>query len=120
MNDIKKVARWMKLKKFKFDSFAKSPRNSNNYRFFSWSGDKLTTLNELASDGDPDRICHIIAQYGKNATVLLIGHDPSLSMLMSKIMYGNGNGSFVLAKGDPVKIQDVTGEKILPGNLYGY
>ena len=102
-DEIKEVARWIKLKKFKFDSIATSPlkrahETTTINASFLGQEDKLTTWNLLAPGGDPDRICHSAARYGKNATVLFIGHEPSLSMLMSKIIHGNGNGSFVLLK----------------------
>jgi phosphohistidine phosphatase len=110
-NEIKEVARWIKLKKFKFDSIATRPlkrahETATIITSFLGQEDKLTIWNELAPAGDLDTVCYNAARYGKNATVLIVGHEPALYLLISKIICGKGNSFIVLAKGGLAKIRN--------------
>jgi phosphohistidine phosphatase len=121
-DEIKKVARWMKSKKFRFDVIATSPlkRAFETAEIIARSlgqEDRLTTWDELAPGGDPGTVCYHASQYGKEATVLIIGHEPSLSMLVSRIISGNDNASIVLTKGGLAKIRNYSFKDRPSGDL---
>jgi phosphohistidine phosphatase len=106
---ISQVAKWMKGEKFRFDIIATSPLKRSRQTASIVASvldqeDRLAVWDELAPGGDPDTICYNASQQGNDAAVLIIGHEPALSMLISTIISGEGNGSIVLAKGGLAKI----------------
>jgi len=121
-DQIKKVARWMKSKKYRFDVIATSPlkRAFETAEIIAGSlgqEDRLTTWDELAPGGDPGTVCYHVSQYGKEAAVLIIGHEPSLSMLVSRIISGNDNASIILTKGGLAKITNYSFKDRPSGDL---
>jgi len=121
-DEVKKVAQWMKKNNIRFDVIATSPLKR------AWGTakivavvldqkDRLTVWDELAPGGDPDTVCYHASEYGENATVLIIGHEPGLSMLISKIIGDKGNGSVTLTKAGLVKIQNYSFTRQPSGNL---
>jgi phosphohistidine phosphatase len=121
-DEIKKVARWMKGNKFRFDAIATSPlkRAFGTAKIIATvlgQKDRLTVWDELAPGGDLDSVCYNASHYGENATVLIIGHEPTLSLLISKIIGGNGNGSIILVKAGLAKIQNYSFTKRPSGDL---
>jgi phosphohistidine phosphatase len=106
---ISQMAKWMKGEKFRFDIIATSPlkrarQTASIVASVLDQEDRLAVWDELAPGGDPDTICYNASQQGNDAAVLIIGHEPALSMLISTIISGEGNGSIVLAKGGLAKI----------------
>jgi len=119
---IQKVARWMKSKKYRFDVIATSPlkRAYETAEIIAKSlgqKDRLTTWDELAPGGDPETVCYHASQYGKEAMVLIIGHEPALSLLITNIIGGEGNGSLILAKAGLAKIRNYSFTKRPSGQL---
>ncbi len=45
-----------------------------------------------------------LRRQGTDAAILIVGHEPALSMLISTIISGEGSSSVVLAKGGLAKI----------------
>jgi phosphohistidine phosphatase len=120
--EIKKVARWMKRNKFKFDAIATSPlkRAFGTAKIIATvlgQKDRLTVWDELAPGGDPDTVCYKASNYGEKATVLIIGHEPALSLLITNIIGGDGNGSLILAKAGLAKIRNYSFTKRPSGQL---
>jgi phosphohistidine phosphatase len=101
----------MRSKKLRFDVIATSPLTRANetaeivVRSLGRKG-QPETWDELAPGGDPDTVCYHAAQYGKDAAVLIIGHEPALSLLIGKIISRGGIVSLVLAKGGLAKIRN--------------
>ncbi len=119
---IKKMARLMKVNKFRFDAIATSPlkRAYGTAKIIATvlgQKERLTVWDELAPGGDLDTVCYNASHYGENATVLIVGHEPGLSLLISKIIGGNGNGSLVLAKAGLAKIRNYSFTKRPSGDL---
>jgi len=108
---VKKVAQWMKGNKIRFDAIATSPlkRARGTAKIVAAvldQKDRLSVWDELAPGGDLDTVCYHASDYGEHATVLVIGHEPGLSMLISKITGDTSNGPISLAKAGLAKIQD--------------
>lgn len=121
-DEIKKVAEWMKGRKIRFDIIATSPlkRALGTAAIIAsvlGQKDKLTVWDELAPGGDPDTVCYNASQQGNDAAVLVIGHEPDLSMLISKIISGNMNSSIALSKGGLAKIGNYSFETRPSGDL---
>jgi phosphohistidine phosphatase len=121
-NEIRDVARWMRSKKFRFDVIATSPltRACETAEIVARSlgqKDRLEIWEELAPGGDPDTICGHVAQYSRDATVIIVGHEPSLSFLIGRIITGGGTASLVLAKGGMAKIRDFSYDNRPSGDL---
>jgi phosphohistidine phosphatase len=79
--------------------------------------DKLAVWNELAPGGDPDTVCYTASLQGNDAAVLIVGHEPALSLLMSKIICGDVNASIVISKGGLAKIRNYSFETHPSGDL---
>jgi phosphohistidine phosphatase len=108
-DEINRVAVWMKEQNFWFDSIATSPlkRARQTAAIVASELDmeeRLAVWDELAPGGDPDTVCYNASQQGNDATVLIVGHEPALSELISTIISGEGDSSIVLAKGGLAKI----------------
>jgi len=119
---VKKVAQWMKKNKIRFDAIATSPlqRAQGTAKIVAAvldQKDRLIVWDELAPGGDLDTVCYHASDYGKHASVLVIGHEPGLSMLISKITADSGNGSPGIAKAGLAKIQNYSYTKRPSGDL---
>ncbi len=121
-SEIRKVARWMKKKKIRFDGIATSPlarayqtaeivAKSHNQK------DRLEVWDELKPGGDPDTLCYHASQAGKDATMILVGHEPDLSDLIGRIITGGDTASLVLAKGGLAKIRNFSFDNKPSGEL---
>jgi len=120
--EVKKVAQWMKKNKFRFDTIATSPlkRARGTAKIVAAvldQKDRLVVWDELAPGGDLDTVCYHASGYGDHASVLVIGHEPGLSMLISKITGDTRNGSISLAKAGLAKIQHYSYTKHPSGDL---
>ena len=65
--------------------------------------ERLVVWDELAPGGDLDTVCYHASGYGEHASVLVIGHEPGLSMLISKITGDTRIGFLWLCKSRPGK-----------------
>lgn len=66
---------------------------------------KLKIVRSLAADGDPNALLrHLARDYRSWETVLLVGHEPYLSRLISVLISGDPNASLALSKGGLAKL----------------
>jgi phosphohistidine phosphatase len=120
--EVKKVAQWMKKNKFRFDAIATSPlkRARGTAKIVAAvlnQKDRLVVWDELAPGGDLDTVCYHASGYSEHASVLVIGHEPGLSMLISKITVDKSNSSLTMAKAGLAKIQNYSYTKLPSGDL---
>ncbi|MDP3563131.1 MAG: phosphohistidine phosphatase SixA [Methanoregula sp.] len=113
--EIRNIARWMRNEKFRFNAIATSPL----MRAHETAGiiarilerkDRLVVWEDLAPGGDLDTVCYHAAQLGKDATVLVVGHEPGLSALLGRITSRDGTTSVIMAKGSLARIRDFSFE----------
>ena len=110
--EMKHVARWMRSGDYRFDIIATSPlvRSRETAGIVAKSlgrEDRIESWDELAPGGDPDSVCYRASQFGNEASVLIVGHEPDLSTLIGRIICGNGgSAAIVMAKGGLAKIRD--------------
>jgi phosphohistidine phosphatase len=120
--EIRDVARWMRSKKFRFDVIASSPltrawETAEIVARLLGRNDRLEVWDELAPGGDPDALCYHASQYSRDTAVLIVGHEPSLSFLIGRIITGRGTASLVLAKGGLAKIRNFSFDNRPSGDL---
>jgi phosphohistidine phosphatase len=111
--EIEVIAQWMASREFSFDSIVTSPliRAQETAEIVATGiGDekKLEIWPSLSLSGDPAAICRKIAEKTGNSSLLLVGHEPALSSLISLIISGNTNAGILLAKGGLARIRNVT------------
>lgn len=66
---------------------------------------KLHETKTLGTDGDPEELISLVnAQKGKVDSVLLVGHEPYLSDLISVLVTGDSSFTFSMKKGGVCKL----------------
>ncbi len=121
-DEMRIVGKWMRQKKFKFDVIVTSPltRAYETAEIVARSlarKDRLVVWEDLSPGGDLDTICYQVAQFGDDAAVLVVGHEPQLSTLIGRIISGNDSASLILAKGGLAKIRNYSFDKRPSGDL---
>lgn len=120
--EIREIARWMRRERFRFDAIASSPliRASETAGIVARAldcKDRLVIWDELAPGGDPDTVCYHAAQFGEDASVLVVGHEPDLSLLVGRIISRGEASSIILTKGSLAKIRNFSFDKQPSGDL---
>jgi phosphohistidine phosphatase len=120
--EVKNVAQWMKRNKIRFDVIATSPlkRSLGTAKIIAdvlGQKERLTIWDDLAPGGDSDTVYYNASHFGENATVLIVGHEPALSLLIQKIIGAKGNGSVILVKAGLAKIHNYSFKDHPSGDL---
>jgi phosphohistidine phosphatase len=121
-DEMRKIGKWMQQKKFRFDVIATSPltRAYETAEIVARSigqKERLIVWEELGPGGDLDALSYRASLEGEDAAILLIGHEPMLSMLISRIISGQDTVSLILAKGGLAKIRNFLFDKRPSGDL---
>jgi phosphohistidine phosphatase len=121
-DEMRKIGKWMQQKKFRFDVIATSPltRAHETAEIVARSlgqKERLVVWEELGPGGDLDALSYRASRYREDAAIILIGHEPMLSMLISRIIFGHDTGSLILAKGGLAKIRNFSFDKRPFGDL---
>ncbi len=111
--EILGVGLWMAAQGLTFDLIAASPLVRAQETAAIIAGvleykKKPASWDVLAPGGEPDAVCHAISRHGKSSAILLVGHEPLLSSLISRIISGNESAGIVMTKGGLAKIRDVS------------
>jgi len=120
--EMRKIGKWMHQKKFRFDVIATSPltrayETAEIVARALGQKERLAVWEELAPGGDLDTLSHRAALCGEDAALLLTGHEPMVSMLISRIISGHDTVSLSLAKGGLAKIRNFSFDKRPSGDL---
>lgn len=107
--EIRNAARFLKKRKIRFDAIATSPlvrarETAEIVSRVTGTGGDTVVWDELGPGGDPDTLCYRASQYREDAVLLLVGHEPSLSGFLSRII-GGGSASVALGKGGLAKVR---------------
>jgi len=121
-DEMRKIGMWMHQKKFRFDVIATSPltRAYETAEIVARSlgqKEQLSVWEELGPGGDLDALSYRASLDSEDAAILLIGHEPMLSMLISRIISGHDTVSLILAKGGLAKIRNFSFDKRPSGDL---
>jgi len=121
--DILAVALWMALQEYQFDVIAASPliraQETAAIVVETLGGPKkVATWECLVPGGDPDTVCHEISRFPKDNRILIVGHEPLLSTLISRIITGGEGAGIVMTKGGLAKIRNFSFTGLPSGELH--
>jgi phosphohistidine phosphatase len=80
--------------------------------------DRLSIWKVLAPGGNPESVCHLIGKHPDVRAILLVGHEPLLSALISRIIIGNENAAITMSKGALAKIREFSTTPHPSGELH--
>ena len=120
--EIALIAQWMASRGIKFDVIATSPlkRAHETAGIIAASRglkNRITVWESLAPGGNLDDILHDISACDENATVLIVGHEPTCSMIISRIVFGHESAAIVMTKGGLAKIRNHSFQRHQSGEL---
>jgi len=121
--DILAVARWMASQDYLFDVIAASPlvRAQETAAIVAdtlGESGRVATWKSLVPGGDPDTVCREISRFSEDNLVLLVGHEPLLSALISRIITGGDGAGIVMTKGGLAKIRNFSFSERPSGELH--
>ena len=121
--EIAAAGRWMAAQELRFDLIATSPlvRAQETAKIIAeclGKKDRLSTWKVLAPGGNPDIVCCQIRKHPDLHAILLVGHEPLLSALISWIITGNENAAIVMSKGALAKIREFSTTPHPSGELH--
>jgi phosphohistidine phosphatase len=121
--EIKTIGRWMVTMGYTFDLIATSPlkRARETTEIIGTTcnqEDRIQVWTILSPGSDPDPVIQQIATSGGDGSVLIIGHEPLLSGLISRTISGNGAASILLAKGGFARIKNISVHGHFSGELH--
>lgn len=79
----------------------------------------MVIWDSLAPGGNPDDILRKAGQGHNREAILIVGHEPVLSIIISRTIAGAENASIALAKGGLAKIRNFSFIRGPPGNCNG-
>lgn len=105
------VSHWIASQRMPIDLIASSPfvRAQETAEIVAKAlnaQDRLVNWKTLAPGGNPDIVCRQISRHPDYASILLVGHEPLLSSLISHIIAGDDHAAIIMTKGALAKIQD--------------
>ena len=121
-DEMRKIGKWMQQKKFRFGVIATSPltrayETAEIVARWLCQKERLVVWEELGPGGDLDALSYRSSLYGEDAAIIMIGHEPMLSTLISRIISGHDTVSLILAKGGLAKIRNFSFDKRPSGDL---
>jgi phosphohistidine phosphatase len=120
--EIALIAQWMASRGIKFDLIATSPlkRARETAGIIAASRglkNRITVWESLAPGGNFEDFWRDIGACDENATVLIIGHEPTCSMIISRIIFGHESAAIVMTKGGLAKIRNHSFQRHRQGEL---
>ena len=105
------AGRWIAEQELRFDLIAASPllRAQETAALVAEMlniRDRLVIWNVLAPGGNPDTVCRLISRHPDISSILLVGHEPLLSSLISHIITVDENAGIVMSKGALAKVRE--------------
>lgn len=121
--EIKKIGRWTVTMGYSFDVIATSPlkramETAEIIGLTTGQEYKIQVWDLLSPGGDIDALSKQIASAGMDGSILIVGHEPMLSIVISRVISGNAPTSVILVKGSFARIKNVTFQAQLSGDLH--
>ena len=122
-DEIIAVAHWITAQGIRFDLVAASPlaRAQETAALVAdvlGIAEKLVTWRVLEPGGDPDAVCREIGRHPEGSSLLLVGHEPQLSSLISRIISGDTGAGIAMTKGALAKIRNYSSAVRPSGELH--
>lgn len=117
------VAHWIAGQDLHFDLIAASPfaRAQETAAIVAdvlEAPGKMRTWKALVPGGNPDTVCREIGRLPEGSAILLVGHEPLLSSLISRIIAGDDRAGIVMTKGSLAKIRNYSFAERPSGELH--
>jgi phosphohistidine phosphatase len=111
-DEIEEMARWLVSREISFGIIATSPLVRSMETGTIIAAGPGQGLNpeiwpSLSIGGDPMTICQDIAAKDETSSLLLVGHEPTLSSLIGLLICGSSNAGIMMAKGGLARIRNV-------------
>ncbi|MCK9579439.1 MAG: phosphohistidine phosphatase SixA [Methanoregula sp.] len=121
--EIVAVANWMAAQGLEFDLIAASPLARARGTAVIVADvlnreDKLVTWDMLVPGGNPDTVCREIDRHANAGAILIVGHEPLLSSLISRIIAGDAGAGIIMTKGALAKIRNFSFAQRPSGSLH--
>lgn len=121
--DIAAAGRWMAAQGIRFDLIAASPlaRAQETAEIIAdciGKRDVLVSWKVLAPGGNPDTVCRLLGKHTDNNAILLVGHEPLLSALVSRIITGGEDAAIAMTKGSLARIRNFSYNLSPSGELH--
>jgi len=121
--EIRRIAAWASAAGYSFDLIATSPlkRAEETAEIVAAAGGdrkKVEIWPSLAPEGDRITLIEEIGRHGGIESLLIVGHEPLLSLFISRVIAGDDRASILLAKGGMARIKNVTVSEDLAGDLH--
>lgn len=72
---------------------------------------------ELKPEGKREELYRKMTQFKQESSIMIVGHEPYLSIMVSEIVFGNGSGNIVLKKAGLARINVISFEPQIKGEL---
>jgi phosphohistidine phosphatase len=124
-DEMAAVAKWMAAEGLSFDLIATSPlaRAQETAMIVAevlGIPDRLEIWEVLVPGGMADTVCREIDRHADAGAVLLVGHEPLLSSLISRIIAGDENAGITMSKGALAKIRNYSFSTRPSGELHWF
>ncbi|NLD57309.1 MAG: phosphohistidine phosphatase SixA [Methanomicrobiales archaeon] len=121
--EVAETGGWMAAQELTFDTIATSPlaRAHETAKIVAdvlEIPDRLVVWDMLAPGGEPDAICHELDNHPDAGAFLLVGHEPLLSSLISRMIAGNESAGIIMTKGGLAKIRNFSIHSHPSGELH--
>jgi phosphohistidine phosphatase len=121
--EITAAGSWIAARELRFDLIAASPLARAQETATIIAGcleqkDRFSTWKVLAPGGVPDAVYRQIGKHSDMHAILLVGHEPLLSSLISSMITGGGNAAIAMSKGSLAKIRDFSRTTSPSGELH--
>lgn len=109
--EIAAAGRWIAAQGIRFDLIAASPLARAQETAEIIAGcvggkDILVRWKVLAPGGNPDTVCRLIGKHTGYDAIMLVGHEPLLSALVSRIITGGEDAAIAMTKGSLARIRN--------------
>lgn len=121
--EILGIGLWMAAQGLEFDLIAASPLARAQETAAIVAGalhyrKKPATWDVLVPGESPETVMHEISRHEKASAILLVGHEPLLSSLISRIISGDENAGIAMTKGGLAKVRDISFTQRPSGELH--
>lgn len=123
MEEVEQVARALARLRVGFDFVATSPLRRARQtadavaKILRVKKGSVEEWDELKPEGKKADLYRKLSQFKPESSVLVVGHEPYLSTMISEIVFGNGAGSIVLKKAGLAKITVASFQPKIRGEL---
>jgi phosphohistidine phosphatase len=121
--EVEDVAKALAELEIKFDFIATSPLKRSIQtaevvaKTLKIKKGNVEEWNELKPEGRREELYRKLSQFKSESSVLVVGHEPYLSTMISEVAFGNGAGGIVLKKAGLAKLGITSFRPKIKGDL---